>query len=132
MISAEVAPRRKACSAGDRAAATLGQTRTGRPQTELTPRYAWRLLQLIDRVLNHAREAQQQEPVEAAAGDQAVIEAAARPADWIMAAIVGAAGLRSAWAAAATGATLALANKESLVCCGPALIGANLCPESPL
>jgi 1-deoxy-D-xylulose-5-phosphate reductoisomerase len=39
-----------------------------------------------------------------------------------MAAIVGAAGLRSAWAAAATGATLALANKESLVCCGPALI----------
>jgi integrase len=43
------------------------QTRTGRPQTELTPRYAWRLLQLIDRVLNHAREAQQQEPVEAAA-----------------------------------------------------------------
>ena len=60
--------------------------------------------------------------VEAAAGDQAVIEAAARPADWIMAAIVGAAGLRSAWAAASTGATLALANKESLVCCGPALI----------
>ena len=60
--------------------------------------------------------------VEVAAGDQAVIEAAARPADWIMAAIVGAAGLRSAWAAAATGATLALANKESLVCCGPALI----------
>ncbi len=58
----------------------------------------------------------------AAAGDQAVIEAAARPADWVMAAIVGAAGLRSAWAAAATGATLALANKESLVCCGPALI----------
>ena len=60
--------------------------------------------------------------VETAAGDQAVIEAAARPADWIMAAIVGAAGLRSAWAAAATGATLTLANKESLVCCGPALI----------
>lgn len=60
--------------------------------------------------------------VEAAAGDQAVIEAAARPADWIMAAIVGAAGLRAAWAAAGSGATLALANKESLVCCGPALI----------
>jgi 1-deoxy-D-xylulose-5-phosphate reductoisomerase len=60
--------------------------------------------------------------VEAAAGDQAVIEAAERPADWIMAAIVGAAGLRSAWAAAASGATLALANKESLVCCGPALL----------
>jgi 1-deoxy-D-xylulose-5-phosphate reductoisomerase len=39
-----------------------------------------------------------------------------------MAAIVGAAGLRPAWAAARSGATLALANKESLVCCGPALI----------
>ena len=60
--------------------------------------------------------------IEAAAGDAAVVEAAARPADWVMAAIVGAAGLRSAWAAASTGATLALANKESLVCCGPGLI----------
>ncbi|CAN5473253.1 1-deoxy-D-xylulose-5-phosphate reductoisomerase [soil metagenome] len=57
-----------------------------------------------------------------AAGDAAVVEAATRPVDWIMAAIVGAAGLRSTWAAAATGATLALANKESLVCCGPRLI----------
>lgn len=57
-----------------------------------------------------------------AAGDAAVVEAASRPVDWVMAAIVGAAGLRSAWAAAATGATLALANKESLVCCGPALL----------
>jgi len=57
-----------------------------------------------------------------AAGDAAIVEAATRPVDWVMAAIVGAAGLRSAWAAAGTGATLALANKESLVCCGPALI----------
>ena len=60
--------------------------------------------------------------VEAAAGEGAIAEAAARPVDWVMAAIVGAAGLRSAWAAAGTGATLALANKESLVCCGPGLI----------
>ncbi|MFY8164843.1 MAG: 1-deoxy-D-xylulose-5-phosphate reductoisomerase [Brevundimonas sp.] len=72
--------------------------------------------------LDLLREALAGTGVEAAAGDQAVIEAADRPADWTMAAIVGAAGLRSAWAAAATGATLALANKESLVCCGPALI----------
>ena len=57
-----------------------------------------------------------------AAGEGAIVEAATRPVDWVMAAIVGAAGLRSAWAAAGTGATLALANKESLVCCGPALI----------
>jgi 1-deoxy-D-xylulose-5-phosphate reductoisomerase len=60
--------------------------------------------------------------IAAAAGEAAVVEAATRPADWIMASIVGAAGLKSAWAAAGTGATLALANKESLVCCGPALI----------
>lgn len=59
---------------------------------------------------------------EAAAGEAAVVEAATRPVDWIMASIVGAAGLKSAWAAAGTGAILALANKESLVCCGPALI----------
>ena len=60
--------------------------------------------------------------IEAAAGERAIVEAATRPADLVMAAIVGAAGLKSAWAAAATGATLALANKESLVCCGRALI----------
>ncbi|OGN43311.1 MAG: 1-deoxy-D-xylulose-5-phosphate reductoisomerase [Caulobacterales bacterium RIFCSPHIGHO2_01_FULL_67_30] len=60
--------------------------------------------------------------VAAAAGEDAIVEAATRPADWIMASIVGAAGLKSAWAAAETGAILALANKESLVCCGPALI----------
>ncbi len=60
--------------------------------------------------------------VEAAAGEGAIVEAATRPTDLVMAAIVGAAGLKSAWAAAATGATLALANKESLVCCGAALI----------
>lgn len=60
--------------------------------------------------------------VESAAGDDAIAEAATRPTDIVMAAIVGAAGLRSTWAAAGTGATLALANKESLVCCGPGLI----------
>lgn len=57
-----------------------------------------------------------------ACGDEAVCEAAERKADWIMAAIVGIAGLKPVWAAAATGATLALANKESLVGCGRALI----------
>ncbi len=49
-------------------------------------------------------------------GPQAVEDAAARPADWTMAAIVGAAGLRSTLGALARGGTLALANKESLVC----------------
>ncbi len=72
--------------------------------------------------LEELREALAGTGVEAAAGEGAITEAAARPVDWVMAAIVGAAGLRSAWAAAGTGATLALANKESLVCCGPGLI----------
>ncbi len=73
--------------------------------------------------LDELREALSGAGVEAAAGEDAIVAAAARPVDWVMAAIVGAAGLRSAWAAAGTGATLALANKESLVCCGPGLIG---------
>jgi len=56
--------------------------------------------------------------VEAAAGAEAIREAAARPADWVMSAIVGAAGLAPGLAALEQGATLALANKESLVCAG--------------
>jgi 1-deoxy-D-xylulose-5-phosphate reductoisomerase len=52
------------------------------------------------------------------AGESAVIEAASRPADWVMAAISGAAGLKPALAAVDRGATIALANKECLVCAG--------------
>lgn len=62
--------------------------------------------------------------VEAAAGEAAVLEAARRPVDFVMAAIVGAAGLKPTWTAAETGAVIGLANKESLVCCGPALLQA--------
>lgn len=72
--------------------------------------------------LSDLRDALVGTEVEAAAGEAAIVEAATRPADWVMASIVGAAGLKSAWAAAGSGAILALANKESLVCCGPALI----------
>ena len=56
--------------------------------------------------------------IEAGAGDSALIEAAERPAEWVLAAIVGSAGLKSALAAANRGATVALANKECLVCAG--------------
>jgi len=55
---------------------------------------------------------------EAAAGPAAVIEAAQRPADWVMAAITGATSLQPTLAAAERGATVALANKECLVCAG--------------
>lgn len=60
--------------------------------------------------------------VEAAAGQAALIEAADRPADWIMSAIVGAAGLAPGFRALRHGTTLALANKESLVTAGPLLL----------
>jgi len=56
--------------------------------------------------------------IEAAAGPEAVAEAARRPADWVIGAITGAAGLEPALAAIERGATLALANKECLVCAG--------------
>ncbi len=52
------------------------------------------------------------------AGPDAVREAAERPADWVMAAIVGAAGLAPALAAVRRGAIVALANKECLVSAG--------------
>lgn len=58
----------------------------------------------------------------AAAGQAALTEAAARPADWVMSAIVGAAGLAPGMAALQQGATLALANKESLVCAGALIL----------
>ena len=60
--------------------------------------------------------------VEAAAGPAAIAEAADRPADWTMSAIVGAAGLVPGLRTVARGGTLALANKESLVCAGPLLM----------
>jgi 1-deoxy-D-xylulose-5-phosphate reductoisomerase len=56
--------------------------------------------------------------IEAAAGAEAIVEAARRPADWVMASITGAAGLRPTLTAVERGATVALANKECLVCAG--------------
>jgi 1-deoxy-D-xylulose-5-phosphate reductoisomerase len=62
--------------------------------------------------------------VKAAAGRQAVIEAAALPADWTMAAITGAAGLEPTLAAIRHGGAIALANKEALVCAGTVMLDA--------
>ena len=60
--------------------------------------------------------------VEIAAGPGAVEEAALRDADLVVSAIVGAAGLRPTFAAVAAGRTVALANKETLVCAGKAVM----------
>ncbi len=60
--------------------------------------------------------------IEAAAGREALVEAAGRPAEWVMAAIVGAAGLAPTLAAVRRGAIVALANKECLVSAGPVMV----------
>lgn len=60
--------------------------------------------------------------IDVAGGPGAVVEAAYRPADWVMSAIVGAAGLAPGFAALSQGRVLALANKESLVTAGPLLL----------
>ena len=57
-------------------------------------------------------------PIEAAAGPEAIVEAARRPADIVVAAIAGAAGVEPTHAAAVAGRVVALANKECLVCAG--------------
>ncbi len=56
--------------------------------------------------------------IQAASGPEALIEAAERPAEWVMAAVSGSVGLKPTLAAAKRGATVALANKECLVCAG--------------
>lgn len=76
----------------------------------------------FEECLDDLRAALEGSGVEAAAGENALIDAAHRPADWVMSAIVGAAGLPPGLAALEQGATLALANKESLVTAGPLLM----------
>jgi 1-deoxy-D-xylulose-5-phosphate reductoisomerase len=85
-------------------------------------------------LLSAAREALGPLGVEVGAGGAALDEAGARPAEWVMSAIVGAAGLAPTMAAVRRGASVALANKECLVCAGPLFIeaakahGARLLP----
>src|ERR1700751_4466050 len=56
--------------------------------------------------------------IKVAAGESGWLEAAERPAQWVIGAISGAAGLKPTLAAAERGAIVALANKETLVCAG--------------
>lgn len=62
--------------------------------------------------------------IAASGGRNAVLAAAARPADWVMSAIMGAAGLAPTLVAIERGANVALANKECLVCAGRLFIEA--------
>lgn len=72
-----------------------------------------------DAALDDLRAALDGTGIAAAAGAGAIEEAASRPTDWVMSAIVGAAGLPPGLTALEQGGTLALANKESLVTAGP-------------
>src|SRR5262249_36019871 len=80
------------------------------------------------------REALSGANIETAAGAAAVVEAATRPGDWMMAGIVGAAGLAPTLAGVRQGAVVALVNKEMLVCSGDQVLrevkshGATLLP----
>ena len=62
--------------------------------------------------------------IRTACGYNGLLEAAAEPSDMVMAAIVGLAGLSPTLVAARRGATIALANKEALVCAGNLLMEA--------
>lgn len=80
------------------------------------------------------REALARTGIASGAGRDAVLEAVARPADIVVSAISGSAGLEATFAALAPGRVIALANKESLVCAGEAVmarvaeVGAQLLP----
>ena len=97
----------------------------------LKPRY---VAVADERRYRELKDALAGEKIEVAAGQDAVTEAAVRPSDWVMAAIVGAAGLRSTLAAVRRGAVVAFANKECLVCAGELMMreielrGATLLP----
>ncbi|MEM6823802.1 MAG: 1-deoxy-D-xylulose-5-phosphate reductoisomerase [Pseudomonadota bacterium] len=77
----------------------------------------------FDECLDDLRDALSGTGITTAAGRAALLEAAGRPADWTISAIVGSAGLAPGLEALRPGGTLALANKESLVCAGSLLLG---------
>lgn len=105
-----------ALTAGRNVERLADQARRWRPQLAVIEDES-RLAELRERLAGSG--------VEAAAGAAAVKDAAAMGADWVMSAIVGAAGLAPTLAAALRGSVIALANKESLVCAGPALLEAS-------
>jgi 1-deoxy-D-xylulose-5-phosphate reductoisomerase len=90
---------------------------------EQAKRWRPRLVVIEDEsLLSELKERLNGSNIGAAAGPAAISEAAGLGADWVMSAIVGAAGLAPTLAAARAGSVIALANKESLICAGPALL----------
>ncbi|MEA3389669.1 1-deoxy-D-xylulose-5-phosphate reductoisomerase [Sphingobium sp. CCH11-B1] len=85
-----------------------------------------------DRLYGALRDALAGSGIEAAAGEQALVEAAGLDADWTMAAIVGCAGLKPTMAALKRGGAVALANKESLVSAGGLMMQAATASSATL
>lgn len=104
-------------------AVTAGRNLVGLAEAcrRLKPRFAAVADPLL---LEEARAALAGLVPEIGAGPAAVAEAAAREADWVMSAIVGAAGLEPTMEAVRRGALVAIANKECLVCAGPLVVAA--------
>jgi len=102
-----------ALAAGRNAALLAEQARRWRPEVAVIE---------DERALPELRARLAGSGVATAAGAAAVLEAASADAQWVMSAIVGFAGLAPTLAAARSGAVVALANKESLVCAGPELL----------
>ena len=74
-----------------------------------------------DYLYNDLTELIKDKRIEIAAGYQAICDVASIETDWVMSAIIGAAGLKPGVLAMEAGADLALANKESMVAAGPIL-----------
>ncbi len=99
---------------GGRNIARLARDARDLGPTWLLPRMTTALTALAQRFGGHGHRGRR--------GRSGLVDAATRPADWIMSAIVGAAGLPPGLKALEQGTTLALANKESLVTAGPLLM----------
>ena len=101
-----------ALSGGRNIAKLADQAKTLKPQVAVTA---------YDECFADLKEALAGTDIKVAAGPSALLEVAELPADWVMSAIVGAAGLAPGLKALEQGTTLALANKESLVTAGSLL-----------
>ena len=101
-----------ALSGGRNIAKLADQAKTLKPQVAVTA---------YDECFADLKEALAGTDIKVAAGPTALLEVAELPADWVMSAIVGAAGLAPGLKALEQGTTLALANKESLVTAGSLL-----------
>ncbi len=101
----------------------LTANRNAEQLAELAKRHNAQMAVVADeRQYNVLKDALSGTKIEVGAGEEALEEAASRTADCVVAAIVGAAGLKPTFAAVRQGCRVALANKECLVSAGPAFM----------